>query len=339
MKAAVFTGTKEIVIKDVELEEINDNEILVEVKACGVCGTDVHIYNGDEGAAKTTPPTILGHEFSGIVSKIGKNINGFEIGDTVTIDPNQYCGKCEWCRDGEGNFCEDMIGYGTNTNGGFAQYCIVDEKQVYKFKDLTFEEAAMNEPLACCLHGIDLCDIQIDDHVTIIGGGMIGQLMVQLSKNAGASQVVLIEPVEEKRNQGLTNGATIALDPTSCNIVEELRKRKINNKCIIECVGLIATMEQAIEIAGKGAKVMLYGLTSPDDILEIKPFQLFQKELSIHTSFINPYTQRRALELLETKTIRVKDLILDPIPLNELNDALADPNRRRAGKLVVDPWK
>ena len=338
MKAAVFKGAKNIVVQDIELRDLQEQEILIKVRACGICGTDVHIYNGDEGAAKTTPPTILGHEFSGEIVEVGSEVNDLKIGDKVSVDPNQFCGKCDWCQNGKGYFCESMVGYGTNTNGGFAQYCIVPEQQAFKFENLSFEEAAMGEPLACCLHGIELCNIQFGDHVTVIGGGMIGLTMVQLAKKAGASKVVLIEPVENKRKLAEEYGALLTIDPINKNVVEVLRNNKIKNNCVIECVGTTSTIDQAIEIADKGAKVMLYGLTSPEETVSIKPFRLFQKEITLLTSFINPFTQLRSVELLENKVIDVSKMILPSISLEELASAIEGNELRSQGKVVVDPW-
>lgn len=160
MKSAVFYGKHDLRIEDYPMPKAGAHDIVIQVKACGVCGTDVHIYDGDKGAAEVTPPTILGHEFAGVIAEVGSEVTGYQPGDRVCIDPNCYCGTCEPCRSGEVHFCEHMIGYGTTVNGGFAEYCVVNESQVYKLgTNTTFEQGAMTEPVACCLHGIDLCSI------------------------------------------------------------------------------------------------------------------------------------------------------------------------------------
>ena len=161
MKSAVFYGKHDLRVEESAKPAVGRRDVLINVKACGVCGTDVHIYEGDKGAADVTPPTILGHEFAGVVEAVGSDVTGFKPGDRVCIDPNHPCGCCEPCRDGINHYCEHMTGYGTTVNGGFAEYCSVDMQQVYKLGDHTsFEQGAMTEPVACCLHGIDMCNIK-----------------------------------------------------------------------------------------------------------------------------------------------------------------------------------
>ena len=186
--------------------------MLVKVKACGICGTDVHIFHGDEGAAPTPPGTVLGHEFSGVVEDVGKDVTEVTPGDKVCVDPNKLCGKCDYCRGGMGHFCSHITGIGTTVNGGFAEYCCVPVSQVYPFKKSGYEQAAMTEPVACCLHGIDRCNISCGDTVLIIGGGMIGLIMLQLAKISGAGKVLLSEPIAEKREQARRLGADICID-------------------------------------------------------------------------------------------------------------------------------
>lgn len=150
MKSAVFYGKHDLRVEEHEMPEVGPKDVLIQVKACGVCGTDVHIYEGDKGAAEVTPPTILGHEFSGVIAEVGSEVTNYKAGDRVCIDPNCYCGACEPCRNGVAHYCEHMIGCGTTVNGGFAEYCAVNERQVYKLGDNTsFEQGAMTEP--CCL--------------------------------------------------------------------------------------------------------------------------------------------------------------------------------------------
>ena len=137
MKSAVFYGKHDLRIEESTIQQVGENEVLIKVKACGVCGTDIHIYEGDKGAAEVTCPTILGHEFSGVVTGVGSNVQTYKVGDRVCVDPNCYCGTCESCRNGVAHYCENMIGYGTTINGGFSEYCVVNERQVYKIGNNT----------------------------------------------------------------------------------------------------------------------------------------------------------------------------------------------------------
>lgn len=339
MKSAVFYGKHDLRIEELQKPSPKDREVLIKVMACGVCGTDVHIYEGDKGAADSPSGTVLGHEFSGIVEAVGASVTNYKPGDRVCIDPNALCGECYYCRNGIGHFCEKMIGIGTTCNGGFSEYCVVPQSQVYKIGDTTtFEEAAMTEPVACCLHGIDMCNIKPGSTALVIGGGMIGLIMLQLAKLNGASTVVLMEPVEEKREMGRKLGADLCINPSD-DIHSLLKENKINRfDVVIECVGLTKTIAQAIELAGKKSTVMMFGLTKPDDTVSIKPFEIFQKEIDIKASFINPYTQTRAINLIDTKKIDVTSMVHRVASLNELKDILSKPELRAKGKYIINPW-
>lgn len=341
MRSAVFYGKHDLRIEESPIPSIGEKDVLIEVKACGVCGTDVHIYEGDKGAASVTPPTILGHEFSGIVKEAGSQVTKYKAGDRVCIDPNFYCGSCCFCRNGIAHYCTDMIGYGTTVNGGFAQYCSVNEHQVYLLGDnTTFEQGAMAEPVACCLHGIDMCHIRPGINVVIIGGGMIGLLMVQLAKLAGAAKVALLEPVASKREVGTRLGADVIIDPIHEDVKMQLKQNGMDwINTVIECVGKPSTIEQAIDIAGNKAVVMMFGLTKPDETISVKPFEIFQKELELKASYINPYTQGRALELINSGRLDVSSMVCEICGLEQLGHILSDPAVRAKGKYIIAPNK
>lgn len=341
MKSAVFYGKHDLRVENSPMPKVGPEDILIQVKACGICGTDVHIYEGDKGAAEVTPPTILGHEFSGVIAEVGSNVTKYKVGDRVCIDPNCYCGKCDFCRNGIAHYCTDMIGYGTTVNGGFAEYCSVNQRQVYKLGDnTTFEQGAMTEPVACCLHGMDMCNIHPGSNVVVIGGGMIGLLMLQLSKLAGAARVALLEPVESKRVVAKKLGADILIDPINDNVEEELKKAGMTwVNTVIECVGKTATIQQAIDIVGNKGTVMMFGLTKPDDTIAVKPFQIFQKEIELKSSFINPYTQKRALDLIDSGRLDVSSMVYAVESLENLADILSSPELRAKGKYIISPEK
>lgn len=341
MRSAVFYGKHDLRIEERAIPEVGPQDVLIQVKACGVCGTDVHIYEGDKGAAEVTPPTILGHEFSGVVVKTGSEVSGFQKGDRVCIDPNCYCGACEPCRSGVAHYCAHMIGYGTTVDGGFAQYCAVNCRQVYRLGDhTTFEQGAMAEPAACCLHGIDLCGIRPGHQVVVIGGGMIGLLMLQLAKLAGAAKVALLEPVESKREVGRQLGADVCIDPLREDVKARLKEAGMTwIRTVIECVGRSSTIEQAIDLAGNKAVVMMFGLTKPDERISVRPFQIFQKELELKASYINPYTQKRALELIDSGRLDVSSMVYEICGLEQLEEVLSSPQLRANGKYIVSPEK
>lgn len=339
MKAGVFYKANDLRIEDIEKPVPKKDEVLIKVKACGICGTDVHIFSGDKGCFPTPPGTVLGHEFAGIVESVGCDVKDIKAGDRVCVDPNKLCNECYYCKSGIGHFCENMIGIGTSVNGGFAEYCAVPRSQVYKIADTTtYEMAAMTEPVACCVHGIDMCNISCGDTVAIIGGGMIGMIMLQLAKISGAGKLIMIEPVEAKRRTAERLGADLTIDPINENVKEVIESKGISRiSVVIECVGKTSTIAQAIEIAGKKSTVMMFGLTAPEDTLAIKPFEIFQKEVVLKASFINPYTQKRALELIDGHKIDVSSTVYAYEPLEKLPQILADGSLRSRGKFIIRP--
>lgn len=341
MKSAVFYGKHDMRVEESPMPKVEAEDVLIQVKACGICGTDVHIYEGDKGAAEVTPPTILGHEFSGVVAEVGSAVTNVKVGDRVCIDPNCYCGKCDFCRNGIAHYCTDMIGYGTTVNGGFAEYCSVNQRQVYKLGDhTTFEQGAMTEPVACCLHGMDMCNIHPGSSVVIIGGGMIGLLMLQLARLAGAARTALLEPVASKREVAKKLGADVCIDPIHEDVKADLAAAGMTwVNTVIECVGRTSTIEQAIDIVGNKGTVMMFGLTKPDDTISLKPFEVFKKEIELKASYINPYTQKRALELIDSGRLDVSSMVYAVESLDNLADILAKPELRANGKYIISPEK
>ena len=336
MKAAVYHGPRDLRVEEVPVRELKDNEVMIQVKYCGVCGTDMHIFNGDGGSFEVNPPLIPGHEFSGVVAKVGAAVTTVKEGDRVSGDPNDMCGECYFCKNAMQQFCTNNIGVGTTVDGGFAEYVIMREKQVYKFADnLSFIEAAFAEPVSCCLHGIDLCNIRPGCTVLVMGGGPIGMIMMQLAKNAGAARVIMSEPVEEKRQQALLLGATKVINPMEEDVKAALDMYCENVDVVIECVGNIHTQADAVEFAGKGATVMYFGLASPEESYPLKPDVVFKKELTITSSFINPYTFERAVRVLESGMLELESLITNVVPLDNIVDVFTKPEFRRAGKAMI----
>ena len=336
MKAAVYHGSGDLRVEEVPVRKLKDNEVKIQVKYCGICGTDIHIFHGDGGCCDVTPPLVPGHEFSGVVAEVGAGVKTVKVGDRVTGDPNDMCGECYFCKNGMQHFCKNNIGIGTTVDGGFAEYVIMREKQVYKVSDeLSFIEAAMAEPISCCLHGIDLCNIKAGDTVLVIGGGPIGMIMMQLAKKAGASKVIMSEPVEEKREQALKLGATKTIDPLHEDVEAVLAEYCENVNVVIECVGNVHTQADAVRFAGKGATIMYFGLAAPEESFPIRPDDIFKKELHITSSYINPYSFERAIQILESGTVELESLITNVVPLDDIADVFTKPEYRRTGKVMI----
>jgi len=337
---AVLKAVDRLEIEEAAMPTPGDGELLIKVMASGICGTDVHIFHGGQGSADIKFPMVLGHEYAGIVEQTGPNAGDFKVGDRVCVDPNILCGHCYYCLNALGHFCENLVVSGVTLDGGFAQYAAVPFRAAYLIADdVPFEAGAMAEPLACCLHGIDMCNIQNGDSVVVMGGGLIGLLMVQLARLQGAARVVLVEPSAQKRAFGAQLGADICIDPFNEDVKAVLAKAGVARvNAVIECVGKPSTIELAIDIAGKRSVVMMFGLTEPDEMISVKPFEIFRKEIEIKSSFINPYTIGRAVSLINAKKIDTTSMITEIVPLARLQEVLTNEEMRSRGKFVVAPW-
>ena len=338
MKASRFLGNKTFAVADLPTPHAGPGELVLRNQVCGVCGTDVHIYHGEPGSADVNPPVVLGHEYSGEVVEVGEGVTGFAVGDHVTVDPNIYCGHCAYCQNGKKQLCPSMEAIGVTRDGGFAQYSRIPASQAFKLEPtVPWEAAAMAEPLACCLHGIDLAGIQVGDKVCVVGGGAIGLLMVQLAKLSGASQIVLSEPNEKRRQVGLQLGANAALDPTRPDAQEAFAQVLGGGaNVVIECVGNVPAVKSAFQFAGKGATVLLFSVPKVDATFDLPLFDVYKKELTIKGSFVNPDTHARAVALINSGKVDFDPIITHRFTLDQLPEAIAMQMSDASIKVVVE---
>ena len=338
MKASRFLGNKTFAVTDLPTPHAGPGELVLRNQVCGVCGTDVHIYHGEPGSADVNPPVVLGHEYSGEVVEVGEGVTGFAVGDHVTVDPNIYCGHCVYCQNGKKQLCPSMEAIGVTRDGGFAQYSLIPASQAFKLEPtVPWEAAAMAEPLACCLHGIDLAGIQVGDKVCVVGGGAIGLLMVQLAKLSGASQIVLSEPNEKRRQVGLQLGANAALDPTRTDAQEAFAQVLDGGaNVVIECVGNVPAVKSAFQFAGKGATVLLFSVPKVDATFDLPLFDVYKKELTIKGSFVNPDTHARAVALINSGKVDFGPIITHRFTLDQLPEAIAMQMSDASIKVVVE---
>lgn len=338
MKASRFLGNKTFAVTDLPTPHAGPGELVLRNQVCGVCGTDVHIYHGEPGSADVNPPVVLGHEYSGEVVEVGEGVTGFAVGDHVTVDPNIYCGHCAYCQNGKKQLCPSMEAIGVTRDGGFAQYSLIPAAQAFKLEPtVPWEAAAMAEPLACCLHGIDLAGIQVGDKVCVVGGGAIGLLMVQLAKLSGASQIVLSEPNEKRRQVGLQLGANAAIDPTRPDAQEAFAQVLGGGaNVVIECVGNVPAVKSAFQFAGKGATVLLFSVPKVDATFDLPLFDVYKKELTIKGSFVNPDTHARAVALINSGKVDFGPIITHRFTLDQLPEAIAMQMSDASIKVVVE---
>lgn len=328
MKAGYYVGDYTYEVRDIPENEPVEDQVKIRVAWCGLCGTDVHKFQGKNGASVDVPPIILGHECSGIVAAVGPECKYFKPGDRVACDPSYGCGKCSWCQQGFPNFCLERHGVAK----GFSEYVYPPEQNVYPIADsLDLETAAFTEPLSCAIHGLDLIQIQSGKTVVMYGMGAIGSLMLQLIKYSGAGEIIVVEREAEKRELALKLGASLAVNDQE---IEALSK-ELNIDYVVECIGLKQTMEQAIKIAGKNGKVLLFGLGDPEEPVSFNQFEAYTKELSIYTSFLNPHTSERAVKLLESGLLDTKSIISAELSLEEIGSELRALEYSRKGKVMV----
>ena len=330
MKAVVLSAVNNLAIAEVEKPKPGVKECLVKVLACGICGTDRHIYHGEYPSAK---PVILGHEFGGVIEEVGSN-SKFKVGQVVSVDPNIVCGTCPDCVAERTAFCPDLTALGVNINGGLAEYVLTPDSQIYPVKaDLNPLHLAFIEPLACSIRGLDLANLKGGEKVAVLGGGVIGLLVVQLAKLAGASEIVLITRQKFRRDVALKIGATRVIDPNS----EDVNTAVTNMDVVFECAGAVETFKQAQNISRRGGSVIVLGLTASDVTLEVNPFNIVVNELRIQGSFLNPLTQGRAAELVESGKLNLDILISKVVDLAGVQAILDAPPAEGDIKYIACP--
>ncbi len=339
MKASYFLGKGSFEVRQAPELHPGPGEVVIKNMVCGVCGTDVHIFHGEPGSADVNPPVVLGHEYSGEVVEVGEGVTALKPGDHVTVDPNIYCGECVYCRNGKKQLCETMQAVGVTRDGGFGEYSLVPAAQAFKLGDsVPYEAGAMAEPVACCLHGIDLAGIKAGDRVCIVGGGAIGLIMLQLAKLSGASSLVLSEPNEKRRQVALSLGADAAIDPTAPDAKSAYEAALGDGAdVVIECVGNNAAVKSAFQLAKKGATIVLFSVPKVDATFDLPLFDVYKKELTIRGSFVNPDTHERAVRLINSGKLDFTSIITHRFNLDQLPEAIAMQMSSESIKVVVCP--
>jgi len=315
LKALVLEEVGKLEVKDVDEPQRKKGEVLIKVMRGGICGTDLHLLKGQW---KAQLPLILGHEISGYVVEPDEEGN-FKKGQHVVFEPNIICHHCYFCRLGEPNyFCTNLKGFGVEMNGGFADYVSVPLENVYAVPDsMTWEEAATIEPLACSVRGIDRLSMKIGDRVAVVGAGPMGILMIQLVKMMGASKILAVEPREDRREAALKFGADEAVTPA-----EALKKAYdmtdgVGMDKVIEAVGAVPAIETAYPLARRGGTFEIFGVSPETAKWTVSPFDLYNRELTIVTSYRSPLTFERAIQVASSGRINLKAMVTHVFPLEQ----------------------
>jgi len=339
MRAVVFTepGHWELVTRPTPTP--GPGQVLLRVEAAGVCGTDLHIFHGRFPARF---PLVPGHEFAGVAEEVGEGVTSIRPGELASVDPILPDYTCEQCRRGRLHLCQHLQAFGVHLDGGFATHCLVPATHAFVVPpQLTAEQAALLEPIGCCLHGLDRITLRQGDRVVVIGAGWIGQIMLQLVRLQGASLLIVSEPKQAKREQALHLGADQAVDPTREDLAALVREATggLGADVVIEAVGSAATAAAALELAAPGGSVLLFGVAPPEARIQASPYAIYRQELTVAGSFSLVANQQAAARLLASRRLHIEPLISAHYPLAELAAALEALERGEALKSVLLPWR
>ncbi len=305
-------------------------EILVEVMASGICGTDLHIAQGEYMGSY---PVIPGHEFSGIVQEVGAGVTRFAPGDRVAIEPNLSCGECDYCEQGRINHCRNWEAIGVTRPGGMAELVVVPEAAAFDIGELPFEQAAFMEPLSCILHGFEKLALALDQRVLLMGAGPIGLMFAQVLVDGGVNDLHILERQSARRTRAHEVSTAVIVSDSSKLVPESFG-------LVIDATGSIALMNQSLDLARKGGSIMLFGVPPMDATLKISAFQLFEKGLSLHSSFTSVRNSTHALQMLAEDRVKVAELISHRLPLTEFEHGieLLGQGAEQVSKVMILPW-
>lgn len=319
MEALVLTGIKSLELKEIAQPEIKPDEVKIHTAFAGICGTDHALYAGLPGSAPAVPPIVLGHENSGVVVEVGSEVTNVKVGDRVAVDPNIYCGQCKYCRTGRPELCEHLSAIGVTRDGGFEDYFTAPASVVYPIPDnVSLKAAALVEPISCAVHGIQLLKVSPYQKALVIGDGFMGQLFVQILQAYGIHEVDLAGIVDEKLAMAKDKfGAKRTFNTMAGDKIPD-----IEYDFVIEAVGSPKTQEAAIEAAARGGQVLMFGVGGPDDTFEMNTYEVFQKQLTIQGSFINPNAFEDSLALLASGKVDVEPLVSHELDYATVEDFL-----------------
>jgi L-iditol 2-dehydrogenase len=346
MKAARFYAPGRLEYEDVDIPDIGSEDVLVKVKVALTCGTDVKIYK--RGHPKVMPPITLGHEFSGIITKVGKKIsNLFNEGDKVAVANSAPCNRCFFCKIGKPNLCdnlnETLIGF--SVDGAFAEYIRVPativKQNMYKIpRNISFEEASLLEPLACAINGNDAARIELGDTVIIIGSGPIGLIHLQLSKLKGASKVIVTDLKRDRLKIASALGADVVIDASKEDQLSRIKEltEGLGGDVVIEAVGLPQTWELAFRMTRKAGTTLFFGGCASKTNIMLDTEKIHYEDSTLKGIFHHtPLSVLKAYRLISCRRFNGKSLITDKMTLSELENALIKMGKGESLKIAITP--
>ena len=321
MKALLLTDYKSLSVTDMPIPEIGEDDVLVRVRACGICGSDIHGYDGSTG--RRIPPLIMGHEAAGAIERVGSAVTKFRAGDRVTFDSTVSCGACDFCRRGQVNLCDNRTVLGVSCgdyrrHGAFAEYVSVPERILYRLPDgLPFERAAMIEAVSIAVHGVGRHVPEPGDTVVVVGAGMIGVLVIQVLRERGCRNIIAVDIDDQKRALALEMGAASTLNPKDADIPAVVREMSGGKgaDAAFEVVGRSETVLAAIQSLRKGGTAVLIGNLSPR--VELPLQEVVTRELSLLGSCASSGEYPECIDLLARGAVDVTPLVSLMAPLEQ----------------------
>lgn len=343
MKALLLTEYKHLSIAELPVPEPGAEDVLVQVAACGICGSDVHGYDGSSG--RRIPPVVMGHEAAGTVAAVGSAVKGFKVGDRVTFDSTVYCGLCEFCKRGEVNLCNDRQVVGVSTEdfrraGAFAEYVTVPERILYRLPEgLDFAEAAMLEAVSVALHGVAVAELKGGETVLVIGAGMIGLLLLQAARAAGCSRVFVADIDATRLALAKKLGADEVLEASGAELFAAVMGLTDGRGVDVsfEAVGRNETVAGAIDCVRKGGTVSLVGNIAKEVSLPLQ--KVVTRQIRLQGSCASAGEYPEAMELMVAGKIKVDSLITAVAPLSDGPEWFERLYSREPNlmKIVLDP--
>jgi 2-desacetyl-2-hydroxyethyl bacteriochlorophyllide A dehydrogenase len=323
MQAAVFYGPDDLRVTEVPRPSPGPGEVLLQVERCGICGTDSHIVRGRFPAPNL--PLIIGHEFAGTVVDVGSGVRHVEPGDRATADINISCGTCWFCRHNSKLFCPNVRQLGVHDAGGMAEYVVAPASNIYKLPaTMPFDHAAFIEPLACAIHGQDRVGVGVGETVLIIGAGPMGLAHAAMSRLRGAASIIVSEPDPERRKRAHALGSDLEVNPLEGGLDEVMAATEGRGPdVVIEAVGSTVTYTQALDLVRRGGRVLAYGAAPADATIEVKPFEIYAKELTIVGSYAGTYeTWPKAIDLISSGRLDPGAIVDSVRPLEDVMEAI-----------------
>ena len=345
MKAAVFEGIDQMVVKEVPTPEIDENSVLVKVMACAVCGSDIRIFH--HGNNRVNPPAILGHEIAGQIVAVGSQVTKFRTGDRVAIGADVPCGECVFCEAGIGNNCQINYAMGYQFAGGFAEYVllnkiVVNYGPVHKIPDhVTYDEAAMAEPLGCVLNALELSNIKLGESVVIIGAGPIGCMIIGVARKMGATKIIVVQRSRPRMEMARKFGADVYI----CSSEEDSITRVLEETGGLGADVVITSnpspeaQQDALKMAKNRGRVNFFGgLPKDKSIVSLDTNIIHYKELFVHGAHGQmPIHHQKALNLIASGAIDANQYISHSFKLDDINDAFATAEGHSGMRVVVHP--